>query len=485
MRAGLIVAVAAVVAGLLPGGAPALASAQKKAPAAAPAITWATCGGDLKGNALECTTVEVPLDYARPDGPMISLGLTRLRMPTASDDVVFVNGGGPGIAGGALLRASAAPVPSAVAQRFTIIAIDPRGLGGSQRLDCLTSDFALRTLAALTEPVSSAADLRRDWRVMRAVGTTCLRDGGALARHISSAANARDMESVRRALGLPTLNYIGVSYGTYLGATYAHLFPDSVGRMVLGAVVHPRRTWTQLARTQVRGFEGTIRRWATTCDNRSTCPYAGRSAYRRVAHLIARLNAAPVTVDGLRYTGNTITFGLRELAFSGSSMKDIDRYVRSRLTVIRSASARNDAPGATGVTESLIAVQWATRCTDWPDRSETFAQWSDRRERWSRTFPVFGAMWAVLTVPCTSWPGRPADVADLTQSTDTPLLLIAGEHDPATPIAGARAMADLFSDARLVRWGGRGHGGIESGDCDRIITAYLTRGALPAPGSRC
>lgn len=484
MRAGLIVAVAAVVAGLLPGGAPALASAQKEAPAAAPAITWATCGDDLKGNALECTTVEVPLDYARPDGPMISLGLTRLRMPTASEDVVFFNGGGPGIAGGALLRVSATPVPRAVAQRFTVIAIDPRGLGDSDRLKCLTSDFARRTLTALTEPVSSEADLRRDWRVMRALGATCLRDGGALARHVSSELNARDMESVRLALGLPALNYIGVSYGTYLGATYSHLFPTSVGRMVLGAVVHPGRTWTQLVRAQVRGFEGTVRRWATTCENRSTCPYAGRSAYRRVADLIARLNAAPVTVNGMRYTGNSIALGLRELAFGGASMKEIDRYVRSTLASIRSASART-ARVDSGVTESLIAVQWATRCTDWPDRSETFAQWSDRRERWSRTFPVFGAMWAVLTVPCTSWPGRPADVADLTQSTDTPLLLIAGEHDPATPIAGARAMADLFSDARLVRWGGRGHGAIESGDCDRIITAYLVRGALPAPGSRC
>jgi pimeloyl-ACP methyl ester carboxylesterase len=293
------------------------------------------------------------------------------------------------------------------------------------------------------------------------------------------------MDSVRRTLGLPRLNYIGVSYGTYLGATYAHLFPDTVGRMVLGSVVHPGRTWTHLVRTQVRGFEGTVRRWAATCDYRSTCPYAGRSAYRRIVALIQRLNSAPVTVGDRRYTGNSVVLALRELAFSGASMKDIDRSVRSTLNAVRSAAARADHGRSDGVAESLIAVQWATRCTDWPDRPETFTAWSDRRERWARSFPVFGAMWAVLTVPCTAWPDRPESVADLTQSTAAVPLLIAGAHDPATPLAGARAMARLFGDSRLVRWEGRGHGAIESGDCDPVVTAYVVRGALPDPGTRC
>jgi pimeloyl-ACP methyl ester carboxylesterase len=447
-------------------------------------VRWAACGADLRGNALQCAKINVPLDHLRPDGPTITLGLTRLKLPTASDAVVFFNGGGPGIPGGALLRASMAPVPDAVARRFTIVGIDPRGLGTSERLECLNSEFVQRTLEAFSIPGRTSTALRRDYRTMRSIGRTCVNEGGSLARHISSEANARDIEAVRIALAQPTLNYIGVSYGSYLGAVYSHLFPDSVGRMVLGSVVHPGRTWTHLVRGQVRGFEGSVRRWAAGCDRRSTCPFGSRPAYRRLLGLIADLNSEPVVMNGQQVTGITLALGLRDQAFFGSGMRSIDRLLRAVINARRDASARVGAPAFNEV-DSVVAVQWATRCNDWPAVPTTFAEWTALRGRWSRTFPVFGALWSALSVPCTSWPDRPHAPLPLTQVTRAVPLLIAGEHDPATPLAGAEAMRSLFPAARLVRWSGRGHGAVESGDCDRILTSYIARGVLPDTGARC
>ena len=446
-------------------------------------IAWQACGESVAGDPLECATLDVPLDYRHPAGASTSLGLTRLRLPTASDAVVFVNGGGPGVPGDSLLRNGPSPVPPAVSEHFTIVAIDPRGLPASTALTCVNPAETARITAAITAAPSSLREIRRTYRTMQGIGSACAAARDPLTRHMGSVANAYDMDYVRSALSQPVLNYIGVSYGTFLGAVYSHLFPTRVGRMVLGSVVPPNRDWISLVRMQVRGFEMAINQWAATCRTRATCPFRHGDPLDRLVSLIDRLNARPAPLILGEFSGQSLVLSLRGEAFLGSPAAQTDATVRFAQRKARHTRDGN-AP-VTGILEAMTGVQWATRCNDWPDAREDFAGYMDRRQDWDRTFPVFGAALAPLSVPCTDWPGAPQKPMMLTQATNAVPLLVAGLHDPATPLFGAKALERTFRQARLVTWPGWGHGALESGDCDAIVAAYLVDGTLPSQGDRC
>ena len=196
-------------------------------------LHWGSCAAEGEGlEAFQCTTAVVPLDYDKPKGRQITLALARLPASNPSRKIgsLFLNPGGPGGSGvDFLFGAGPFLYSDEVRARFDLVGFDPRGIIRSTPLRCYeTFDDALADLAPMAFPVTRAEE--RIWvRADRAVARACAERGGPILNHMSTANVARDMDLLRRAVGDAKLTYAGYSYGSYLGATYANLFPGKSG----------------------------------------------------------------------------------------------------------------------------------------------------------------------------------------------------------------------------------------------------------------
>ena len=225
-------------------------------------LVWETCHEEF-----QCTTVEVPLDYDAPDGEVIELAV--LRLPATGGDRIgslLVNPGGPGASGTEYARSG--PVNEEVAERFDIVGFDPRGVGDSAPIDCL-DDAALDDFLETDGSPDNAAEITQLQEQVAAFVAGCIDRSGEMLPHIGTADVARDLDVLRSVLGDALLNYRGASYGSEIGAAYAELFPDRVGRLVLDGPVDPTLTGEQFLLGQARGVERALTAYfAVLCGRR-------------------------------------------------------------------------------------------------------------------------------------------------------------------------------------------------------------------------
>ncbi|HEX8133344.1 MAG TPA: alpha/beta fold hydrolase, partial [Actinomycetes bacterium] len=316
-----------VVAGLLGAllAVPPAATQPRRTPSAStappvPSLHWTPCG-----DGLDCATARVPLDYRQPRGAAISLALIRLPAgdPGRRIGSIFVNPGGPGRSGVDTVRKGGRSLFSAeVRARFDLIGLDPRGIVGSTPLRCFdTLEQAQAVLPPFEFPVT--ADEERAWiHADRTFAGACARRGGPILDHMATADVARDLDLLRQAVGDERLTYAGASYGAYLGATYANLFPGRVRALVLDAAVDPVAWATgrgDEARTtpvgsRIRSADGarsTLGEFFRLCDAAGPdCAFSG-AASRRYAALARRLRSNPTITDPV--TGETFTFTYNDL----------------------------------------------------------------------------------------------------------------------------------------------------------------------------
>ena len=328
---------AAVVAALVSVLVPALGGGQAGAAGGAvPAIAWHRCptaSAAAMAGGFSCATVSAPLDYRNPSGPKIRLAVVdHSATGPARRGVIFVNSGGPGGQGTVDIPAWIGFFPKRLLREYDIVSWDPRGVGASTAVQCFPNQaaesaflgkYALFPVGRLQQ----RAYIRR-WREF---GKICAARNGALLRHVSTADTARDLNLLRQALGQAKLDYLGISYGTFLGATYANLFPGRVGRMVLDGNVPPG-AWTNGGRPsprlslylRLRSGEAAIRAldaFLRICGQRSTqaCAFsAGSPAATRAkwAALLARLRRAPIILGGTAFTYAQVVTEVRDtLAF--------------------------------------------------------------------------------------------------------------------------------------------------------------------------
>src|SRR4051794_34384785 len=276
------------------------------ASAAQDKIAWAKC----HGGPFECGTLQVPLDYDRPSGTTIGLGLTRLPATDPKHRIgsLLINPGGPGGPGSAfIVDAGQDLFTPEVRARYDLVGFDPRGISTSSALRCFGSDRQWDPFfTPITFPMTDdEADI---WMAAdHFLDDACARRGGAIAEHMATANVARDMDRVRAAVGDAKIHYYGVSYGSFLGTTYANLFPDRVGRLVVDGVLDPV-AWTTGVGNQAHTIPFSTRlhsdagAWATLqeffrlCDaGGDRCPFSGR-AQDRFAQLAEDLLAAPKKV---------------------------------------------------------------------------------------------------------------------------------------------------------------------------------------------
>jgi pimeloyl-ACP methyl ester carboxylesterase len=481
--AGLGLATLAVLSTLTPG---ATANANSAVPSAS--IAWRTCPRSFPADA-DCAMLSVPLDHRDPTGRQISLALSRIRHtgPAAGyQGVLLVNPGGPGAAGRDFAVGVAGQLPARVRAAYDIIGFDPRGVGASSpALSCQPNYF---------KPVrpdyvpGSEADERVWLRRSRDYAQACGHKYGSLLDHLKTVDAAQDLENIRVALGQHKINYLGASYGTYLGAVYATLFPHRVRRMVLDSNVAPNRVWYGSNMDQDYAFDRSVKSFFAWVARYDAVYHLGgdaavveKSYYSTRAELKAHPAEGilgPDELDDTLQIGGYLAAAWPQLAQAWSSY--------SRKGDFAPLIARYRAWGVTK--EGEFAVYNAVQCTDvaWPRDWRTWRA-DTLRVYASAPYQAWSNAW--FNAPCLYWPAEPGTPITLEAKKGLPdVLLFQATRDAATPFAGALDLHRILKGSRLViEDGGRTHGVLQRGNAclDGTFNAYLATGQLPPEISHC
>lgn len=453
-------------------------------------LSWKGCGGDF-----QCARLTVPVDYAAPSGATIALSLVRLRAEGKRLGSLVINPGGPGASGVDYARAARSVISDPVRQRYDVVGFDPRGVGGSAPLKCLTSAQTDELITADPTP-DDAAEVASTVTLFRQLGQRCRAGGGALLAHVGTPDAARDLDVLRAALGDRKLTYLGKSYGTLLGATYAELFPRNVGRMVLDGVLDPALTSEQVNLGQAVGFEQATRAFVRDCSRLADCPLGSTldGGMQRLRALLKALDARPLPTGDAR---RPLSEGLGSLGVA-VAMYDQGYWptLRAALTaalrgdgapLLQLADAYTDRGSDGSFASNQNTVIYAVNCLDRPG-SGGLAKVQDTVASFTRQAPTWGAFLAWSELPCDYWPVRAASTAGpVTASGSGPIVVVGTTRDPATPYAWAVNLAKELDDGHLITYVGDGHTAYQRGSrcVDKAVDAYLLRAAVPAAGLRC
>ena len=530
MSAGALAAVAGVCLGVGAGVVPAAAvPAVGSAPAASSKaavpkglesfygqkVEWydcvATAGVEKSADktGFQCAKVKVPLDYSKPDGQTIEIAMKK-HSATGSvrQGTLFMNPGGPGGSGVDDVGAMVDSTFAGVQKSYDIIGFDPRGVGSSTAVNC-TSDTELeaKTEDAPVNAGEGAATFEQRAAVISAqfkqFEASCAAGTkpAELLDHVDTVSVARDLDVLRALSGDQKLNYAGFSYGTYLGAHYAELFPANTGRMVLDGAVDPSLSAEELTLGQAKGFEASLRAYVQSCQSSKLgCPLSGDvdSGVSQIRELLESTKAAPLpTSDDKRpLTYDLAVYGVLgsmyqtqlwpslTLALSQAMGKMGDPDGSALLAIADAVSSRqSDGSYSGNGAEALMAVN----CLDYPVQGDN-TSWEENAKAVNEASPTFGSQLLYPDAYCQGW-GHTSNRKreKITASGAAPILVVGTTGDPATPYAWSEALADQLESGQLMTWKGNGHTAYgRSNDCvKKAVDTYLLNGTMPAKGLTC
>ncbi|MBK5288532.1 MAG: alpha/beta fold hydrolase, partial [Acidimicrobiia bacterium] len=276
-------------------------------------LRWRDC--DLG----ECASVAVPVDWAQPQGPRVDLKLARGSTAKSGQKIgtLFVNPGGPGAPGRDFASYVAASLPDAITNRFDVVAWDPRGTGASAPVECGRKlDYMFTPDSAPDSPEELTSLENATKRFVDA----CVQRSGSWLQHISTDDTVQDLDALRAAVGDRTLTYLGLSYGTFLGAKYAERFPDRVRALILDGAVDPSLSPQDLTITQAQGFDASLAAFMADCARRPSCAFHHggnpRFAYDALRDAI---DAQPIRTRGQEFGPTQFDLGVSALLYSGAN----------------------------------------------------------------------------------------------------------------------------------------------------------------------
>ncbi|MEV0404336.1 alpha/beta hydrolase [Actinoallomurus sp. NPDC050550] len=472
---------------LTPGSA---AVAAVSGPTLAPAPAWRDCHTANTPPQLECATITVPLDWSHPGGQRITLALNRLRATDPAHQIgsLLVNPGGPGGSGTAVVAQGGmllgTPQLKPLRERFDLVGFDPRGVGDSTPVRCSTPVY---DPAAPTLP-TTAAEYRRLTESNRRHGNDCLRTTGPLLRHVDTISAARDVDAIRAALGESRISWLGVSYGTELGAAYARLFPGRVRTMVLDGAIDHTRSVARDGVDESTAIEREFRRFASWCQATADCALHGRDVVADFDALTARADKGEVTDPALGrpLTAAEVTAG----AYGYLIIKSFWPQLATALADAEKTPSNATALGAgvSGIDPSYTAYR-AIGCHDFPPRVRGFADLRARLARVKKAAPHmwrYSEMWD-MTTGCTGWPVPAANPPRPERITGAPTILVVGNtYDPSTAYVWAQALTRQIDGGRLLTYDGDGHTALYNSSCARTHEVdYLITGQAPPAGTVC
>ena len=497
-----------------PGGRGASGSASTNAPAASitdavPADlqpfysqkpNWTSCTTDSSGPGWTCAKITVPLDYSDPSKGTTYIMATRKAATGPANQRVgslLLNPGGPGGAGIAYAQ-DPSVVTKNVAARYDIVGFDPRGVGQSDPVRCLSDDTAAMDEFVSADPMPRTdAQIAEVVKESQAIGKACEQKSARILPYVGTPNAARDMDVIRAVVGDAKLHYLGKSYGTYLGAVYAGLFPQNTGRLVLDGAIDPTLTPKQMNIAQAQGFEKLIREFAANCVTQSGCPLGtdGSTAVDKLMTYLQSLQDHPVpTRDGKR----TVNYGLGltavlQVMYVPQYWGDLRDALSAAMNgdgtrLLQWADLYNDRTNGTydNQTDANIAIN----CLDRPDPDAENVQQIENKEvpDYKAQAPLLGEMLAWADLACATWPVKPeSQPAPITAPGSAPILVVGTKDDPATPYPWAQGLAKQLQNGHLLTFNGSGHTAYTRGSqcIDKAVDAYLLQATVPPTGITC
>jgi pimeloyl-ACP methyl ester carboxylesterase len=473
-----------------------------------PELVWTDCGTTDEGTAagVQCATAGLPMDYDDPHGDQVQIALARVPATDPANRIgsLFMNFGGPGGAIVDYLQTVGGVDFATLNRRFDLVGFDPRGTGQSvPAVDCRVDQEAL---GIYSQPVPTPLDLDADAYVAKAQAyvDACLENNGEILEHLSTANVARDMDALRAAVADERLTYLGFSYGTFLGATYAALFPDRYRALVLDGAVdadeYVNDPISNLA-AQTAGFERSLSRFLEACavDQVACSGFGGTSPSSAYDDLIAAAETAPIPAAGYApdprpVDGDDIRWATLSLLYAKQLWGDL-------------ALALSQAAAGDGSTiREIVDVSYGRRDdgTFDPSLDRYFTIGASEQqypegdvetlldrgaESWA-SFPHFWLNSGYAEVSYALWPARDEDafLGPFTLPESAPAPLVVGTtYDPATPYEGALRLVQEFGNASLLTMDGDTHTAYagQSACVDAAVEDHLFDLTTPAVGTVC
>ena len=440
-------------------------------------INWQDCYGGFK-----CATYKVPRDYNNLDSGEFDIAVMKHQAESALGNLV-VNPGGPGGSGVDYAYSYETAFTKAVYESFNIVGFDPRGVGRSSAIDCLTNDETDAAYAATSYP-ENEADLAQMQAENQNFAKKCKSNNEAL-QFYSTANAARDMDILRELLGDKELNFLGKSYGTYLGTLYAKFFPDKVGRFVLDGAVDPTLDSAAQTLQQAVGFDSAFDAFAQDCIKQSSCVLNSDPA-NQIQNKLAEIRKNPISVGDRKLTESLavygIAFGLYDRKFGWpelrSALKDLFSGDGKSLLLMADSYNRRDAKGNYNSNDasSLPVIS----CDDFPSSEPDV-------EAIKKAAPIFGKYVAYSDMNCQFLPKPKYELITAPIQLQSSVLVIGTSNDPATPYQWAVKLAALLQNSVLISVSGEGHTGYnrDIGCVDQAVEKYLISGVIPAQNLAC
>jgi pimeloyl-ACP methyl ester carboxylesterase len=471
---------------------------------------WRDCTADVREElgrrpanmTYECTTIQVPRDWAGgaaseaasgasagPDG--FEIALLRARSTAQRDRIgsLLVNPGGPGGSGVQLAMFLSVGLPADVLRRFDIVGFDPRGVGRSSPVKCFSDELLDRSFGFEPDPVSQA-DFDGAVAIAREMGQACGAKYGDSLPLFSTEQAARDMEAIRAAVGDGKLTYLGYSYGTLLGATYAQLFPRSIRALVLDGAVDPTQDDVASSESQAKGFERAYGNFADWCTaNVRDCAIAP-DARGAVNAALESARRSPVQgTDGRKATAGWIMTAIVSSLYSKSDWEDLANAVDDLrggdpAGIFQRADSYADRDPS-GHYTNLFDANSAINCAD-SDEKTTVAQVRELQSQWRQKYPMFGGPSAIGLLTCALWPGKRDPYPTGRAEGAPPIVVVGTTGDPATPYEQTPKLAEMLGTGVVLTWQGEGHTAYPETRCvSDAVNTYLIQVKPPAAGKTC
>ncbi|MFF4471878.1 alpha/beta hydrolase [Streptomyces sp. NPDC001599] len=462
-------------------------------------LGWRDCG--VPG--FQCATMKAPLDYAKPTEGDVRLAVARKKAtgPGKRLGSLLVNPGGPGgSAIGYLQQYAGIGYPAKVRAQYDMVAVDPRGVARSEPVECLDGrEMDAYTRTDVTPDDAGETDELVDAYKEFAEG--CGADAPKLLRHVSTVEAARDMDVLRAVLGDEKLTYVGASYGTFLGATYAGLFPDRTGRLVLDGAMDPSLPARRLNLEQTQGFETAFQSFAKDCVRQPDCPLGDKNTTpdqvgKNLKSFFDDLDAKPLSAgdaDGRKLTESLATTGVIAAMYDEGAWQQLRESLTSAikekdgagLLILSDSYYEREADGGYS---NLMFANAAVNCLDLPAAFSSPDEVRDALPDFEKASPVFGEGLAWSSLNCAYWPVKPTGEPHRIEAAGaTPIVVVGTTRDPATPYRWAEALSDQLASGHLLTYEGDGHTAYGRGSSciDSAINTYLLTGTAPQDGKRC
>jgi pimeloyl-ACP methyl ester carboxylesterase len=456
-------------------------------------LNWTDCGGGF-----QCAEAAAPLDWQDPSASEITLALVKRPASNPGERLgsLLVNPGGPGGSGYDFVKDSVDfAVSDSLQAQYDVVGFDPRGVGRSSAITCLTdAEMDSYLYDVLPGQRGSQEWLDATTASSTEFASSCEKNNPELLGHVDTVSAARDLDLLRANLGDTKLNYLGYSYGTFLGSTYAELYPQNVGRLVLDGALDPTSSNFDVSVGQAVGFENALKAYLTDCLTKSSCPFEASvdDGMAKIGQLLAQVDASPIRAsDGRQLGSSTLLTAIIYPLYDATAwdyLSDMfaDVSAGNADYALQFADGYNgrqpDGSYADNSTEAFTAIN----CLDYEYTSDPVVVQRQNAELVAAA-PTIGPWWSYGDIGCTVWPDKTTRTPHaVTAEGAAPIIVVGTTGDPATPYVWAEGLAGQLSSAQLVTFVGEGHTAYGSSSCVKeVVDSYFLAGTVPASDPRC